>query len=63
HRFMGRAEILANNLPEGLTLTQSEKLESFVVKSLAQVDRSFRPLMRLFRSQGMGKALTPDKLK
>lgn len=52
HKTMGRAEIQALSLPEGVTLTQSERLEEFVVQSLAKVDRSFKPLARLLKKEG-----------
>ncbi len=46
HRTMARAEIPAEALPEGIELTQNEKLERFVLATLAKVEGAFRPLVR-----------------
>ena len=46
HRTAGRAEVLAAALPAGTMLTHNEKIERFVLESMAQIDPSFRPMLR-----------------
>ena len=46
HRTAGRAEIHAAALPGGTMLTQNEKIEQFVLESMAQADPDFRPVLR-----------------
>lgn len=46
HRTMGRAEIEAAALPAGTLLTQGEKIERFILGSLAKVEPGFRPIYR-----------------
>lgn len=46
HSTMGRAEIDESALPDGILLTQNEKVERFVLTSLANYERGFRPILR-----------------
>jgi nanoRNase/pAp phosphatase (c-di-AMP/oligoRNAs hydrolase) len=46
HRYMGRAQVRQNALPEGLLLTDNTGVEKFVLGSLAKVDRVFLPLLK-----------------
>ena len=55
HPTMGRAEIVGANLPNEVQLTQNESVERYVVSTLAKVNPAFRPLMRKFRSEGLGQ--------
>jgi len=50
HRTMGRAEIPQSALPDGILLTQNERVERFVISSLARVEKGFRPLLRSIQS-------------
>jgi len=50
HRTAGRAEIHAAALPRGTTLTQNEKVELFVLESVAQAYPDFRPVLRCLAS-------------
>ena len=52
HRTMARAEIEEKNLPGGMILTQNEKVERFVMESLARVDKGFKPLLRSLSNSG-----------
>jgi nanoRNase/pAp phosphatase (c-di-AMP/oligoRNAs hydrolase) len=45
HETMGRAEIPGANLPRGMLLTHSERIERFVLERLAAVRRGFRPVL------------------
>ena len=49
---MARAEIEEKNLPGGMILTQNEKVERFVMESLARVDKGFKPLLRSLSNSG-----------
>lgn len=55
HPTMGRAEIVSASLPNQVQLTQNESLEHYVVSTLAKVHPAFRPLMRKFRTEGIGQ--------
>ncbi|MEI6970211.1 MAG: DHH family phosphoesterase [bacterium] len=46
HNTMGRAEIDESALPDGILLTQNEKVERFILTSLANYERGFRPILR-----------------
>ena len=46
HTTMGRAEIDQAALPAGIMLTQSERLERFILQSLARVEPGFGPLSK-----------------
>ncbi|MEI6809084.1 MAG: DHH family phosphoesterase [bacterium] len=46
HSTMGRAEIDESALPDGILLTQNEKVERFILTSLANYERGFRPILR-----------------
>ena len=46
HRCMARAEIGSHELPEGVCLTHNENLQSFVLKAVSGVEKSFKPLYR-----------------
>jgi nanoRNase/pAp phosphatase (c-di-AMP/oligoRNAs hydrolase) len=46
HYTMGRAEISARSLPEGVHLTDNNGIERFVLGSLAKVNPAFVPLLR-----------------
>lgn len=46
HRCMARAEIGSRELPEGLCLTHNENLQGFVLKSVSEVEKAFKPLYR-----------------
>jgi len=46
HRTMGRAEIDESMLPDGILLTQNERVEHFVLTALANHERGFRPILR-----------------
>lgn len=46
HYTMGRAEISAHSLPEGIHLTDNNGIERFVLGSLAKVNPAFVPLLR-----------------
>ena len=48
HETMGRAEVPAANLPDGMLLTQSERIERFVLERLSKVRDVFRPMLREF---------------
>lgn len=48
HSTMGRAEIEEQNLPSGLKLTQNEKIEGFILSSLAKVEKAFQKLHRIY---------------
>jgi len=63
HRTMGRAEIPGKSLPKGVSLTQNEKLEWFVVSSLARADSSFRPLQRYLRKEGLAQPILQEDSK
>jgi hypothetical protein len=52
---MGRAEIVSASLPHDVSLTQNESLERYVVATLAKVHPAFRPLLRKFRTEGIGQ--------
>jgi nanoRNase/pAp phosphatase (c-di-AMP/oligoRNAs hydrolase) len=45
HRTMGRAEVNEDQLPDEALVTQNEKMERFVLGSLAKVNRDFRALL------------------
>lgn len=47
HRTMGRAEIDEAKLPDSILLTQNEKVEKFVLSSLAKCEKAFRPVLRM----------------
>jgi nanoRNase/pAp phosphatase (c-di-AMP/oligoRNAs hydrolase) len=49
HRYMGRAQVGQDALPEGLLLTDNRGIEKFVLSSLAKVDRVFLPLLKSLR--------------
>jgi nanoRNase/pAp phosphatase (c-di-AMP/oligoRNAs hydrolase) len=52
HENMGRAEIDKDNIPGGILLTQNERIEQFILRSLAAVEKNFVPLYRtLFGSE------------
>lgn len=46
HRTMARAEIPGDKLPDGMALTQNEKIEKFVLGAITEVERSFNPITR-----------------
>ena len=46
HRTMGRAEIDESVLPDGILLTQNEKVEHFILTALADHEPGFRPILR-----------------
>jgi len=46
HKSMGRAEIPAMNLPEGLLITDNAGIERFVLGSLGEVNRAFSHIAR-----------------
>jgi nanoRNase/pAp phosphatase (c-di-AMP/oligoRNAs hydrolase) len=46
HRTMGRAEIEESMLPDGIMLTENEKIERFILTSLANYEPGFRPILR-----------------
>ncbi|MBI5190825.1 MAG: DHH family phosphoesterase [Nitrospirae bacterium] len=50
HKSMGRAEIRQSGLPKGLLLTDNTGIEVFVLESLAKVDPTFLPILRLVKS-------------
>jgi len=52
HTIMGRAEIDESALPDGILLTENEKVERFVLSRLAQHERAFGPLLYAFESEG-----------
>jgi nanoRNase/pAp phosphatase (c-di-AMP/oligoRNAs hydrolase) len=49
HRTMGRAEIEESALPGGIVLTESERVNAFLFRALADVEHGFRPLLRVLR--------------
>jgi len=51
HRTMGRAEIDESALPGGILLTQNERVERFILTSLANCERGFRPILRTLSSE------------
>lgn len=53
HRPMGRAEIDESSLPPGVSLTQNESVERFVVGTLAKVDPSLKPLFKILPSESV----------
>jgi hypothetical protein len=46
---MGRAEIEESALPGGIVLTESERVNAFLFRALADVEHGFRPLLRVLR--------------
>jgi nanoRNase/pAp phosphatase (c-di-AMP/oligoRNAs hydrolase) len=46
HENMGRAEIDKDNIPGGILLTQNERIEKFILQSLAKVEKNFIPIYR-----------------
>lgn len=54
HATMGRAEIDESSLPDGILLTQNEKVDVFILGSLAKVTSGFRPLLELVKRRGGG---------
>lgn len=52
HSTMGRAEFEENALPDGILLTENEKVERFILARLARHEPAFRPILRAFESEG-----------
>ena len=50
HRTMGRAEIAEDRLPGRMLVTQTERIERFVLGSLAKRERVFRTILRALHS-------------
>lgn len=50
HRTMGRAEVEAEALPDGVLLTNNEGIETYVLESLARVEHRFATVLRESRS-------------
>jgi len=48
HTTKARAEIDEDSLPGNMLLTQSEKIERFIVESISSAERSFKPLLKTF---------------
>ena len=46
HETMGRAEIGAGALPDGMLLTQSERIERFILNRLSKTRADFGPMLR-----------------
>lgn len=44
HKTMGRAEIEEDKMPDGILLTQDEKLEGFILSSVAKIEKAFRKI-------------------
>jgi nanoRNase/pAp phosphatase (c-di-AMP/oligoRNAs hydrolase) len=47
HVTTGRAEILNENMPKGIYLTNNEKVEKFVLKEIARVEKEFRSILKV----------------
>lgn len=47
HVTTGRAEILNENMPKGVYLTNNEKVEKFVLKEIAKVEKEFRSILKV----------------
>jgi nanoRNase/pAp phosphatase (c-di-AMP/oligoRNAs hydrolase) len=56
HQTMGRAEIEGSSLPEGTLLTQNEKIERFILGSLARVEPGFHGIYRAFLAESRAPA-------
>jgi nanoRNase/pAp phosphatase (c-di-AMP/oligoRNAs hydrolase) len=56
HQTMGRAEIEGASLPEGTLLTQNEKIERFILGSLARVEPGFHGIYRAFLAERRNSA-------
>lgn len=55
HKSMGRAEVPKQGLPPGISLSQNEQIEWYVLSSLARVEKSFTALLRQVRTKGISK--------
>ncbi|UCD84127.1 MAG: DHH family phosphoesterase [Deltaproteobacteria bacterium] len=47
HVTMGRAEILNENMPRGIYFTDNEKVEKFVLREIARVEKEFGSILRV----------------